>query len=84
MVLQEYEYEGLEQSKFLAIFDKDGSLSRSKPGYVLAKTNEILPRNREGCTLKKEWNAYFCSGVCYRTLLVTYQDPALKSGRQFR
>lgn len=60
---------------FHMFYDNDGSLNNGVPAMIMTNYSEVLPPGLVNCTPQPTWNAYACSNVCYRSILITYPEP---------
>jgi hypothetical protein len=55
-------------------YDEFGTLTGKNESYLVTANNTaLLPPH--GCEYHKDWNAYVCEDVCYRTLTLSYNEP---------
>jgi hypothetical protein len=55
-------------------YDEFGTLTGKNESYLVTGNNTaLLPPH--GCEYHKDWNAYVCEDVCYRTLTLSYNEP---------
>eukprot|EP00884_Botryococcus_braunii_P023034 jgi/Botrbrau1/9414/Bobra.0252s0039.1 len=66
------------------LFDADGTLnSTGVPTFLVANfTTAVLPPgtvNSTNCKFNSGWNAYACTGVCYRSVRLQFDQPGIYS-----
>eukprot|EP00850_Spirogloea_muscicola_P011397 SM000070S21363 [mRNA] locus=s70:541524:548134:- [translate_table: standard] len=74
--------DGGEVAAAYALRDLDGSLLGA-PGYAAANSSALVSPIAAQCVPVPAWDAYACTGACFRGIAVTYPEPGFgpRSGR---